>query len=226
MLSDEAFWRAQIDALADVCIIDAISYGLSDSIDAMAQAVLADAPERFALAGHSMGGRVALEVYKRAPQRVRKLGLFCTDYRGHVSDKARKEEISSRESLLALARTKGMESVGREWVGHAVAPDRLRDKELVADIVAMVARQSSALLEAQIHAGLTRPDYSGLLPAITCPTLICAGELDTIRPVAIHRDMAAKIPPSHLTVIGQSGHMVAMEQPQAVSEAMRTWLLS
>ena len=226
MLCDGAFWCAQIDALADICATSVASYGLSDSIDAMAQIVLADAPETFALAGHSMGGRVALEVYKRAPQRVLKLGLFCTDYRGHVSDEARKEELSSRGNMLALARARDMESVAREWVARVVSPDRLKDKKLVSAVMAMAARHSPAVLEAQIHAGLTRPDFSGVLPTITCPTLICAGEEDTMRPLEIHQDMAARLSTSRLAVIERSGHMVAMEQPRAVSEAMRNWLLS
>jgi len=134
MLSDEAFWRAQIDALADVCIIDAISYGLSDSIDAMAQAVLADAPERFALAGHSMGGRVALEVYKRAPHGCASSGCSARITVGTSVTKPGRRRSRPAKACWRSRGQKAWKALG--GMGRSrVAPDRLRDKELVADIV-------------------------------------------------------------------------------------------
>lgn len=226
MLCDGAFWRSQMDRLADICTSAVISFGTSDSIGAMAQIVLADAPETFALAGHSMGGRVALEVYRRAPQRVARLGLFCTDYRGHVSDEARKLEIATGEGLLALARSEGMKAVATRLTGRVLPPDRHGDKRLVSAVEEMIARHSPAVLAAQINAGVTRPDFTELLPTITCPTLVCAGEKDVMRPVEVHREMAAKIPSSRLAIIAQGGHMVAMEYPREVTAAMRDWLQS
>ncbi|MDR3527634.1 MAG: alpha/beta fold hydrolase [Rhizomicrobium sp.] len=226
MLSDDAFWRAQSEALADVARVKVVDYGGAASIDDMAQAVLANAPESFALAGHSLGGRVALAVYAQVPQRVRKLGLLCTDYRGHLSAAARTAEITARNALLDSAALEGMAGVARQWATHVLPPARLDDARLVAAIVAMAARQSPTALAAQIQAGLTRPDFTELLHTITCSTLICAGEEDSMRPVAVHQAMAAAIPHSRLVIIAEAGHMVAMEQPEAVSAAMRRWLMS
>jgi pimeloyl-ACP methyl ester carboxylesterase len=226
MLCDGTSWRAQVEGLADLCAPSVASYGLADSIGAMAEVVLAAAPETFALAGHSMGGRVALEVYRRAPQRVARLALLCTDYRGHVSEEARNQEIANGEGLKALARSEGMDAVARRITGIALPPDRQADKPLVAAVTAMIARFTPAHLAAHLQAGLTRPDFTDLLPAISCPTLICAGEKDAMRPVEVHKDMAAKIKASRLTIIQGGGHMIAMEYPQQVTAAMRSWLQS
>jgi pimeloyl-ACP methyl ester carboxylesterase len=98
------------------------------------------------------------------------------------------------------------------------------DAALVGEAVAMMARHSLAALEAETLAGLTRPDRSALLPRISCPTLLCSGDQDTLRPISVHQDMAARIPNSHLVVIEGSGHMVAMERPVLVSKALREWL--
>jgi pimeloyl-ACP methyl ester carboxylesterase len=226
MLCDGASWKAQVEGLADICNPRVVSYGLADSVGAMAEVVLAGAPEMFALAGHSMGGRVALEVYRRAPQRVARLALLCTDYRGHVSEEARNQEFANGEGLKALARSEGMDAVARRITGIALPPDRNTDEPLVAAVTAMIARFTPAHLAAHLHAGLTRPDFTDLLPSIGCPTLICAGEKDVMRPVQVHRDMAAKIPFSRLMIIQGGGHMIAMEYPQQVTAAMRSWLQS
>lgn len=225
MLCDAASWRAQVTDLADVANLRVMSYGDADSFEAMAEAVLATAPERFALAGHSMGGRVAQEVYRKAPERVIALALLATDYRGHADEAARAAESARRDSILARVRADGMDTFARFWAPQAIAPANMANAELVADAVAMMARHSPAALEAETLAGLTRPDRSALLPTIACPTLICPGDQDTLRPVAIHQDMAARIPNARLVVIEGSGHMVAMERPDAVSAAMRGWLV-
>ncbi len=224
MLCDGTSWQAQVEGLANICTPRVVSYGLADSIGAMAEVVLAGAPESFALAGHSMGGRVALEVYRRVPQRVARLALLCTDYRGHVSEEARNREIANGEGLKALARNEGMDAVASRITGIALPPDRQADKPLVEAVMAMIARFTPAHLAAHLHAGLTRPDFTDLLPSIACPTLICAGEKDVMRPVEVHREMAAKIPSSHLTIIRGGGHMIAMEHPEQVTAAMRSWL--
>ena len=226
LLCDRASWTPVIDELADISEPLVVSFGLSDSISSMADIVLSEAPRVFAIAGHSMGGRVALEVYRRAPGRVARLGLFCTDYRGHISEEAREQEILAGESMLAAARNEGMEAVARMLSYRALPPDKQRNKALVSDLTSMIARHTPAHLEAQLKAGLNRPDFSEVLTEISCPTLICAGEKDVMRPVEVHKDMAAKIQSGKLVVVKGGGHMIAMEQPDQVVAAMRSWLLS
>jgi pimeloyl-ACP methyl ester carboxylesterase len=226
LLCDARFWQAQAEGLSDICEPRVAEYGLADSIEEMARRVLAEAPEGFAVAGHSMGGRVALEIYRRAPERVIKLALLCTDYRVPANEQVRYAEAAEREEWLEIARTRGMRGFAEHWLPQIVAPERIRDAALVDEIIGMMARHSMEVLAAQTRAGLTRPDYAKLLPQIACPTLICAGELDTFRPIGPHEEMAAQIPNSTLLSIENSGHMVAMEQPEAVSASMRDWLLS
>ncbi len=224
MLCDEAFWRAQIEALSGDWTIRVASYDAADTIEAMADLVLASAPESFALAGHSMGGRVALEICRRAPQRVARLGLFCTDYRDHQSDTARDQEAASRRWLLTMALDHGTRSLGRAWFAKQIAAQHAQNLQLVSTLEEMAARHTIEQLAAEIHAGLTRPSHADLLSAIDCPTLVCAADEDVLRPVDGHAEMAARIARARLVVIGESGHMVAMEQPDAVSAAMRDWL--
>lgn len=222
MLSDWAFWGQQIQALNDICIPRVAEYGHADTIEAMADTVLSSTPDRFVIAGHSMGGRIALELFRRAPNRVSKLGLFCTDFRGRTANDALEE--SGRLNLLALARSDGMPALGQLWAKHVVAPQRRFDAALVCAISEMAARHSIRQLEAEIHAGGTRPDQAAVLSTITCPTLICAGGNDAMRPVVVHQSMAAVIPQSRLEVFPNSGHMIAMEEPEALSAAMRAWI--
>ena len=224
MLCDGAFWRAQMRDLGDIADIRVAAYGLAEDFDTMADIVLATAPQSFALAGHSMGGRVALEIVRRAPGRVRALALIATDYRGHLSEEARAAEASRREGIIARVRDAGMEGFARGWAPQVIAPENMANAALVEDVVAMMTRQPPEAAAAQTLAGLLRRDQTGILPTISCPTLICAGEQDKLRPVAVHRDMAALIPGSLLAEIAGSAHMIAMERPDALTAEMRVWL--
>lgn len=224
MLCDDAFWRAQIDGLADLCDAIVPSFGVLHDFDAMAESVLSGAPKTFALAGHSMGGRVALEIHRRAPERVTKLGLFATDYRGHLDEASRVAEEARRNATLGRIRDEGMEGFARFWVGQVVARENMRNVQLVSDVVGMMARFSPEVAAAQTFAGLTRRDQADVLAAVRCPTLICAGREDTLRPVDVHEDMSRRVTGSELAVIEHSAHMVALEQPAAVTAAMRRWL--
>lgn len=224
MLCDEAFWRAQIEAFSDDYVVRVPSYGGADTIEEMAELVLAGAPESFALAGHSMGGRVALEICRRASHRVSRLGLFCTDYRDHQSDTARDEEAASRRWLVTMALDHGTRSLGQAWFLKLIAARQAQNTELVSALEEMAARHTVEQLAAEIHAGLTRPSHVDVLSTIKCPTLICAAKEDQLRPIAGHVEMADRIAGARLVVIGESGHMIAMEQPAAVSAAMHDWL--
>jgi pimeloyl-ACP methyl ester carboxylesterase len=225
MLCDAESWEEQITALADFCEPRVISFGDADSIDTMADIALAGAPDRFALAGHSMGGRVAQAIYRRVPQRVTKLTLLATDFRGHADDAARIAEAAKRDGMIARVAAVGLPEFARGWARQVVSPSRLDDAPLLAAVAEMMARHTPSQLAAQTWAGLTRPDFKDLLPSISCPTLIIAGDEDTLRPVAVHREMANLIPQSRLAVLPQCGHMITMERPQLAAAAMRRWLL-
>ena len=225
LLCDDTVWQAQCIALADIADCRVPVYRTLDSIGAMAEHVLATAPlGPFALAGHSMGGRVALEVLRRAPERVLRLALLDTGFQALAGGEVGEKERAGRYQLLALARSQGMRAMGAQWARGMVHPERLGDA-VFEEILQMIARNTPDMFEAQIRALLGRPDATVLLPQIRCPALLLCGRDDAWSPLARHEEMHAAIFGSRLEVIEKSGHMTTMERPDAVSVALRNWLL-
>jgi pimeloyl-ACP methyl ester carboxylesterase len=224
LMCDASVWPHQRRALADLAEVHIADHGARDSLPAMAEAIIAWAPERFAIAGHSMGGRVALEVIRRVPERITALALLDTGHQALGADEAGDRERAVRLGLLELARRDGMRAMGRAWLSGMVHPARLEDAPLVAGILEMIAGKSPELYAAQMRALLARPDATGLLPGIRSPTLVLCGREDTWAPVKRHEEMAALIPGSTLEVIPECGHMCTVERPEAVSLRLRTWL--
>jgi pimeloyl-ACP methyl ester carboxylesterase len=224
LLCDATVWGAQRQALDDLVEVHVAANGMLDSLPAMAQAILAWAPERFALAGHSMGGRIALEVVRRAPQRVSALALLDTGYQPLAAGEVGERERSGRLALLERARKAGMRAMGEEWLRGMIHPARLEDGPLIDQILTMIASKTPQLYEAQIHALLGRPDATSLLAQIRCRTLILCGREDGWSPPRRHQEMAALIPGSALEIVADCGHMCTLEQPDAVSRALRGWL--
>lgn len=190
-----------------------------DSIVAMAEAVLRRAPPQFALAGHSMGGRVAFQVCRLAPERVTKLAVLNTG-----SDARSDTEEPGRRRLLALAREQGMRAMAVEWLKGMLPAYRQDDTALVEEIIQMFERKSADLFEIQMLALLGRPNATPTLGGIQCPTLVLTGRDDGWSPPARHLDMAQLIPKSELVLIPKCGHMSTMERPDEVTAAMRVWL--
>ena len=224
LMCDRAVWEPQIAALEGAWRCVVVDYGSTESLSAMAQRALAAAPSRFALAGHSMGGRVALEMLRSAPQRITRVALFDTGHQARPAGQAGEAEAAQRLGLLELARAQGMRVMGREWVQGMVHPDRLWDDPLIESILAMIERKTPEIFAAQIHALLARPSAEGVLRAIGCPTLIGCGRQDLWSPLARHEEMARLVPGADLAVIEHSGHMVTMEQPEQVTTALQRWL--
>jgi pimeloyl-ACP methyl ester carboxylesterase len=223
LLCDQAVWAGPHGMLADARVVRP-SYGTLASITAMAGHVLAQVPAgRFALAGHSMGGRVALEVLRLAPQRVARLALLDTGIDPLAQGQAGQAERQRRMALLALAQTQGMRAMGRAWAHGMVHPSRL-GTPLLEDILDMIERQTPQVFEAQISALLARPDARDLLPRIACPTLLLCGRQDAWSPLHRHEHMQTLLPGSRLVVVEDSGHMTTMEQPAAVAAALQDWL--
>lgn len=222
---DQTYWQAQIDALSDAADCTCAQYGALDAIPAMAQSVLRGAPDRFAVAGHSMGGRVAFEIYRQAPDRVERLAVFNTGTAARSAGPAGQEEERNRRRLLAVARAEGMRAMALQWVQGMVAPPRLQDHAFIETIVAMFERKSPDLFEAQMNALLNRPDATPVLSQIRCATLVVTGREDGWSPPLTHQMIASGIAGAKLLIVLDSGHMSAMEQPAAVARAMRDWLI-
>lgn len=224
LMCDAAVWAPQVPVLSGHAHCVVPDWGPLDSITAMAEHVLATAPTpTFALAGHSMGGRVALEVMRLAPTRVQRLALLDTGTQPLPAGEAGEKERAGRLALLALAHTEGMRTMGRQWLRGMVHPDVL-GTALFESVLDMLERSSPAQFAAQINALLTRPDAAAVLPTITCPTLVLCGREDLWSPPEQHAQIAHGIAVATLQVIEHCGHMPTVEQPAELNRVLVAWL--
>jgi pimeloyl-ACP methyl ester carboxylesterase len=226
LMCDGAAWSHQVAVLGRDRQIHVAEHGLSDSLGAMAQRILDAATPTFALVGHSMGGRVALEVMARAPERVSRLALLDSGYEALAQGPGGEREKAGRYRLLRMAREEGMLAMAQDWARGMVHPARLADAQLMDAIHSMIVRAGVAQFEAQITALLARPDRSSLLASLQLPTLLLCGREDSWSPLARHEEMARLIRGSHLVSVPDSGHMSTMERPEAVTAALLAWLQS
>jgi pimeloyl-ACP methyl ester carboxylesterase len=225
LLCDEQVWPDQRAALAPHAHCVVPSWVSLSSLQSMAQRVLSEAPERFSVVGHSMGGRVALEVARLVPGRIERMALLDTGIDPLAPGDAGEAERAKRQALLDLARRDGMRAMGRVWARGMVHPDRL-DTPVFDAILDMIERSTPEIFAAQINALLNRPDGRGVLASLRCPTVLMCGRDDAWSPLARHEQMHELLPASKLVVIEHSGHMTTMEQPQAVSDALLEWLVA
>jgi pimeloyl-ACP methyl ester carboxylesterase len=223
LVCDGAVWRHAAEALRADCAVRIAHHGDLDSLGAMAQRILDETPGPFAVAGHSMGGRVALEIFRRAPARLSGIALLDTGTAPLPAGEPGEKEAAGRHDLLAVARAQGMAAMAARWVQGMVWKPRLGDAALIESVVAMFARSSADVFAAQIRALLGRPDANDLLDAIRCPTSIVCGNDDAWAPADRHRAMAARIAGATLTLVPDCGHMCTMERPDAVTDALVAW---
>ena len=224
LLCDEAAWAPVLPHLRGIAECRVAGYGDADSLAGMACRVLEGAPAQFAIAGHSMGARVAMETYRMAPQRVVGLALLDTGWQPLPAGAAGAQERDRRMALVERARTEGMRAMGREWLRPMVHPARLDDRPLVEAILAMVGRSTPERFAGQVRALIDRPDLTDLLRAVRVPTLVACGREDAWSPVAQHEAIAALVPRGRLAVFDDCGHMAPMERPDAVARALVDWL--
>ena len=219
LLSDETIWSDVAQRVGAFAAVNILAFPNMDSIEAMAEHVLQNAPPAFALAGHSMGGRVSLEVVRRAPERVRGLGLFNTGIHPR-----RDSEIESRGRLVELAREKGMAALAAEWLPPMMGASAQRRTEVMPRLISMVERATPQSFAAQTKALLNRPDGATALSAVHVPTLLASGTADTWSPIKQHEAMRQHIAGADLVAIDDAGHMAPIEQPDAVAAAITIWM--
>jgi len=219
LLCDAATFAPQLEALRGVYDVRVPDFFGFDSIPAMAASVLLGAPERFAVLGFSMGGRVALEVLRQAPERVTHLGLLATG----AHPRAEGEE-GPRKVLTDLSAAQGMAALAARWLPPMLSEASAADPLIMGIATAMVCRATPEIHARQIRALLNRPDASVQLSSISVPTLVVAGEKDRWATPAQHEKLAAAIPGAVLKVIEGSGHFVPLEAPAPFTAALRDWL--
>ncbi|MXP42173.1 alpha/beta fold hydrolase [Altererythrobacter soli] len=214
---DARIYQPQLAAFPDSRAVN--GYGTADTLQEMARIALDQAPETFDLLGHSMGGRVALEVYRAAPERVRRLALVSTGIHP-----LRPGEPEKRRELQAIGWENGFEALIDEWLPPMVAEANRSDPAIYPPLRQMSIEAGQAVFDAQIHALLGRPEVDSLLPRIACPTLVMTGERDTWAGPEQHRQIAAALPNSELVIVPGAGHMIQIEAPDAVNTAIARWL--
>ena len=219
LLCTAALWGPQIEGLSEVAEITVADHTRHDSMEAIARSILAEAPERFALAGLSMGGYVAYEIVRQAPGRVTRLALLDTGSRADAPERS-----AARRELIATGEREGVRRVSEILMPQLVHPDRLSDRPLVEKVLQMAEDTGFDAFKRQQMAIMGRPDNRPLLPSIKCPTLVLVGREDALTPVELSQEIAAGIPGARLEIIPHCGHLSTLEQPEAVTRALRTWL--
>lgn len=218
LLCDARLWRDQVAGLADVAAPVVADLTLDSSLSAMAARALAQVPDRFAMAGLSMGGYVALEVMRQAGDRVERLALFDTSARPDTAEAARQ-----RRGLMALARRGAFRGVTPRLLPRLLHPARLAGP-LAVEVMEMAGRVGGDAFLRQQEAILGRPDSQGDLARITVPTLVAVGEADVLTPPELAREIAAGIAGAAFHVLPGCGHLPSMEDPGAVTALLRGWL--
>lgn len=207
--SDADSWRHQHEALGGAVLIPQ-----GDTIEAMAAGVLARMPERAALAGHSMGGYVALAVQRMAPARVDRLALLNTS-----AAPDSQEQKAGREALVDA-----LEKHGLERLTAALVRPVSDDPQLQARLRAMFARAGVDRVIREQRACAARPDARTGLETIDVPTLVIASLDDAIIPPGAVETLARGIPHARVVRLETGGHVTAMAHPDSVTEEMRGWL--
>jgi pimeloyl-ACP methyl ester carboxylesterase len=190
-----------------------------DSMAGIARRILAAAPPRFALAGLSMGGYIAFEIMRQAPERVAKLALLDTGARADVP-----EQTERRYALMALAKNGRYAEIPDLAFPLYVHRNRHGDAALKQIVRSMAEETGPDAYLRQQQAILSRPDSRPGLKAIACPTLVLVGEGDEATPPELAREIVAGIAGSRLVLIPDSGHLSSLEQHAAVTAALVEWM--
>jgi pimeloyl-ACP methyl ester carboxylesterase len=190
-----------------------------DNMGAIARRILAEAPPRFALAGHSMGGYIAFEIIRQAPERVAKLALINTQARPDTP-----EATARRQGQIARAQGSEFHAVLDELFPVFVHPSRRGDdalRKLVRDMGDDIGAEAFVRQQTAV---IGRADSRPTLATITCPTLVLTGDEDNTIPNSLSVEMAEGIPGAKLRILPHCGHLPQPEQPQATAEALVEWL--
>lgn len=219
LLCSPALYGPQLAAFGGTRQVIVADHTRSDRMEAIAADILASAPPRFALAGLSMGGYIAMAIMRAAPERVTRVAFLDTSARPDPP-----ERTADRRRLMELAKTKGTREVQQVLLQRLVHPDRLGEADLVETVLRMAEDVGVAAFLRQQEAIIARPDSRPGLGTIACPALGLVGEQDMQTPPEIAEEIAGGIGGARLVVVPDCGHLSTLERPAAVNAALAAWL--
>lgn len=212
LLSNELVWAHQVKYLSDIALITVIS-PTQDTSQKMVEEILKQAPDQFALAGHSMGGWLCLEVMRKAPGRVTKLCLLNTTARPDTSIKKAK-----RKEMIRRAESGQFREVVKEFIDYFVF-----NADVKNEVEKMFLSIGEQVFIRQEKSMLLREECESILPKIQCPTLVIYAAEDKIFSLEEHQELAHNISHAKLAIIENCGHMSPMEMPEAVTSLLVSW---
>ena len=220
LLCNEILWAHQLRYLADIADIAIVDTMSDETLGGMVARALEAAPPRFAVAGLSMGGYVAFEFFRQAPERIEKLAFLDTSARPDTPDRQ-----TLRRDLLALAEQGKFNGISPRLLPTFLHPDRMKDEALKTAVMDMAAAVGRDAFIRQQKAIMARPDSRPILAGIRVPTLAICGRQDQATPPEMSEEIAAGVESGRCCLIEECGHLSAMERPFAVTALLRDWLL-
>ena len=221
LLENADVFGAQVESLRGIASCAVADLTVEDSIAAMATAALRRAtPGKLCIAGHSMGGYVALEMLRQSPERIERLALVCTNARPDAP-----ESTENRKRLMALA-GKDFPAVVRSLMPKLLLEAHMRDATMTGAIERMASALGVEAFMRQERAIIGRIDSRPHLASIRCPTLVVAARHDAIMPMALLEELAGAIAGARLAIVEDSGHVPMIERPAAVASHLLEWLRS
>ena len=218
LCDDGAMWSYQENALAAEINSFAIDLVKQATVSECARYVLSKIPDRFSLVGFSMGGYVAFEIIRQAPERVDRLALISTSARSDTEERA-----AQRKALIKKA-CNDYDTTLDELLPPLLFQDSPNTPIVLKNIREMAYRIGSQSFVRQLQICMSRPDSRPDLPGIGCPVVVVCGKNDTVTPPDLAHEMADKIPNAKLVLIDDCGHYSSMEQERIVTSVLREWL--
>jgi len=216
---DDALWDGMLPHLPPDLPLHFASMAHGDNIAAIAQHVLDGCPPRFSLLGFSMGGYVARAVQRLAPERVEMMALVATSSRADQPLQVEQRAQAARAAPLGTFR-----GLGRAAIAQSLRPANAGNEELIAQVRAMGERLGREVFVRQSQ--IVRQADTALLADIRCPVLVVAGAEDQLRSLDEAQELAQAIPCARLEVIPHTGHLIPLEQPQALAALLKVGVSS
>lgn len=220
LLCDEAVWDPVCKRIAaDYPSARIMSIAGLGSIGEMADRVLASVDDTAIIVGHSLGARVAVEAWRKAPARIAGLGLVSMGTKPLMEG-----EVEHRSHVVEVALRDGVQAIAPEWCTVVLSQDSQQDSALVERLVAMAGRMAATDYALQIEAFVGRTPLDDVLPTISVPTLLIASVADKLAGTEQMRWAESLIPGGKAVLLLQGGHMLPLEETDVVASALREWL--